>query len=106
MKKRNVTSNTTNDPDKLKAGYIRDYISGQPVKETPEETEAVQVFTRRLVEDYSYPKEHIQTRPQHRVRKRSLRRGKVLPRRHCYLSVVKEDRGRSVHGCRMQEEKP
>lgn len=54
----------------LSAGYLIDYISGLRVRATPEETEAVQVFCRRLVEDYGYPREHIQTRPQFRVRKR------------------------------------
>jgi type I restriction enzyme M protein len=53
-----------------KDGYIIDYISGQEVKATPEETEAVQVFARQLVEDYGYPKTHIQTRPQFRVKAR------------------------------------
>jgi type I restriction enzyme M protein len=52
----------------LKEGYIKDYISGQPVKATPEEIEAVQVFSRMLVEDYGYPLENIQTRPQFRVK--------------------------------------
>lgn len=50
-------------------GYIEDYISGINVKATPEEIDAVQVFSRILVEDYGYPKEYIQTRPQHRVKK-------------------------------------
>jgi len=36
----------------LKAGYILDYISGLPVRATLGETEAVQVFARRLAEDY------------------------------------------------------
>ncbi len=54
----------------FKPGYIPDYISGQPVKATPEEVHALQVFARRLVEDYGYPKSRIQTRPQFRVRKR------------------------------------
>lgn len=47
---------------------IRDFISGQLVRATPEEVEAVQVFARRLVEDFGYPKKLIRTRPQHRVR--------------------------------------
>ena len=50
---------------------ITDYISGFQVYATPEEVEAIQVFSRQLVEDYGYPKEHIQTRPQHR--------GKIRP---------------------------
>ncbi len=37
---------------------------------TPEEIEAVQVFSKRLVEDFGYKKEQIQTRPQFRVRRR------------------------------------
>ena len=63
----------------LKPGYLLDFISGQRVKATPEETEAVQVFARRLVEDYGYPKEHIQTRPQYRVRKRPSDEEKSYP---------------------------
>lgn len=54
----------------LKSGYVIDYISGEEVKATPEEVQAVQVFARRLVEDYGYEKSQIQTRPQFRVRKR------------------------------------
>lgn len=52
----------------IKEGYILDYISGQPVKATPEEVEAVQVFSQQLVDDYGYPKNNIQTRPQYRVK--------------------------------------
>lgn len=48
--------------------YIVDFISGEKVLSTPEEIEAVQVFSKQLVEDYNYPKSHIQTRPQFRVR--------------------------------------
>lgn len=51
-----------------KDGYTFDYISGIEVKKTPEEIEAVQVYSKILVEDYGYPKDHIQTRPQHRVK--------------------------------------
>ena len=47
---------------------ISDYISGKLVVAGPEELESVQVFSKRLVEDYNYPKEHIQTRPQYRVK--------------------------------------
>ena len=41
----------------LREGFIVDYISGRQVKDGPEEREAVQVFSRSLVEDYNYPKE-------------------------------------------------
>jgi len=54
--------------ENLKDGYIVDYISGEQVKATPEEVEAVQIFARQLVEDYGYTKEQIQTRPQYRVK--------------------------------------
>lgn len=54
----------------LKEGYIEDFISGTAVRGTPEEIEAVQVFSKMLVDDYGYPKELIQTRPQWRVKVR------------------------------------
>lgn len=47
--------------EELKEGYIFDYISGIQVKETPEEIEAVQPFSKILVDDYGYPKENIHT---------------------------------------------
>lgn len=52
----------------IKDGYIIDYISGQEIKATPEEVEAVQPFSEQLVEDYGYSKEEMQTRPQFRVK--------------------------------------
>jgi type I restriction enzyme M protein len=63
----------------LKHGFVRDYASGIIVKATPEEAEAVQVFAQRLVEDYGYPKECLQTRPQYRVRKRPSDEAKAYP---------------------------
>ena len=54
----------------LKEGYVRDYVSSEIIKATPEEIEAVQVFSKRLVEDFSYSKEQMQTHPQFRVRRR------------------------------------
>src|SRR5947207_2316239 len=63
----------------LKVGYILDYISGTPVKVTPEEVDAVQVFARRLVDDYLYDKKQIQTHPQFRVRKRPSDEEKSYP---------------------------
>ncbi len=53
-----------------KKDYIVDFVSGQQVRATSEELEAVQVFAKQLVEDYGYPKRYIQTRPQFRVRVR------------------------------------
>ncbi len=46
---------------------LRDYISGLEIKATPEEVEAVQVFSKQLVEDYCYSKQQIQTRPQFKL---------------------------------------
>jgi type I restriction enzyme M protein len=65
--------------DDLKEGYIFDYISGEQVKATPEEVEAVQVFSRQLVEDYGYSKEQIQTRPQYRVKSNPSDTSKSYP---------------------------
>lgn len=48
---------------------VIDFISGAEVPATPEEVEAVQVFARRLVEDYLYPTSNIQTHPQFGVRR-------------------------------------
>src|SRR5579862_913106 len=63
---------TSPDPSEEVAelGYVPDYISGKLVRATSEEVDAVQVFSRRLVEDFNYPKDFIQTRPQFRVRMR------------------------------------
>lgn len=58
---------------------MQDYISGELVRATPEEVDAVQVFARRLVEDYGYDKSQIQTRPQHRVRTRPSDEEKSYP---------------------------
>lgn len=62
-----------------KNNCILDYISEKEVKATPEEVNAVQVFSRILVEDYKYPKEHIRTRPQFRVKARPSDTKKEYP---------------------------
>lgn len=72
----------------VKAGYIVDYISGQQVRATPEEVEAVQIFAKRLVEDYGYSKSQIQTRPQFRVRKSPSDEEKSYP---VDIAVFKSD---------------
>ena len=60
-------------------GSIVDFISGEQVRATAEEVQAVQVFARRLVEDYGYGKDQIQTRPQYRVRARPSDRQRSFP---------------------------
>jgi len=72
-------SPTTETADIVRDGYLIDYISGKIIKDGPEEREAAQVFARMLVEDYGYPKEHIQTRPQHRVKVRPSDTKKEYP---------------------------
>lgn len=56
-----------------------DYISGIEINITPEEIEAVQVFSKQLVEDYGYSKDQIQTRPQYRVKSRPSDTKKEYP---------------------------
>ena len=60
-------------------GQIQDFVSGHWVKAGPEEVEAVQIFARRLVEDYGYAKSQIRTRPQYRVRIRPSDEEKSFP---------------------------
>ncbi|MDR2627746.1 MAG: type I restriction enzyme HsdR N-terminal domain-containing protein, partial [Dysgonamonadaceae bacterium] len=73
---------------------ITDYISRVQVNATPEEIEAVQVFSRQLVEDYGYPKEHIQTRPQYRVKVRPSDTKKEYPVDIAvFLDQLKDDDG-------------
>lgn len=45
----------------LKKGYIKDFISGQSVKHTPEKLNAVQLFSKQLVEDYNYKDSYTNT---------------------------------------------
>ncbi|MDR1877755.1 MAG: N-6 DNA methylase [Flavobacteriaceae bacterium] len=73
---------------------IIDYISEVEINATPEEIEAVQVFSRQLVEDYGYPKEYIQTRPQYRVKVRPSDTKKEYPVDIAvFLDVLKDDDG-------------
>lgn len=65
--------------ESVAAGYLKDFISGLTVRATPEEVDAVQVFARRLSEDFGYPKSHIITRPQYRVRRRPSDEKKSFP---------------------------
>ena len=65
--------------DANREGYIIDFISGLQVKESPEEIDAVQPFSKILVDDYGYPKSHIHTRPQYRVKVRPSDKKKEYP---------------------------
>ena len=59
--------------------HITDFISGRKIKATPEEIDAVQLFSKQLVEDYHYPKKHIQTKPQFRVKSKPSDTKKEYP---------------------------
>lgn len=63
----------------LKEGYIKDCISGQELKATPEEVQAVQPFAIKLMDDYGYPKANIQTHPQWHVKARPSDTKKEYP---------------------------
>ena len=71
------------------AERVIDYISGIEVPATPEEIEATQVFSKLLVEDYGYPKEHIQTRPQFRVKVRPSDTKKEYPVLMNFLTMLR-----------------
>jgi type I restriction enzyme M protein len=78
--KRGVVKAVADSPEQQETnGLVEDFISGERVAAKPEEMEAVQVFARRLVEDYGYPKAHIRTRPQVRVRRSPSDEGKSYP---------------------------
>jgi len=48
------------EPERGKAGYIRDFITNAWIKATPENKDAKVVFEERLVREYGYSKEQIQ----------------------------------------------
>ena len=79
IRKQAVVIEPEAESGEVKPGFLRDYVSGVTVKASPEELEAVQIFSRRLVEDYGYPKNCLQTRPQYRVRKRPSDEAKAYP---------------------------
>lgn len=66
-------------PSSTPPEVVEDFISGKTLKATPEEIEAVQIFAEKLVKDYGYPKEHIQTRPQFRIRRSPSDEEKTYP---------------------------
>ena len=58
---------------------VIDFVSGATIRSTPEELHAVQVFSKILVNDYGYPKSHIRTHPQWRVKTRPSDTKKEYP---------------------------
>jgi type I restriction enzyme M protein len=82
-------------------------VSGTQVRATPEEVEAVQIFARRLVEDYGYAKSQIYTRPQYRVRIRPSDEEKSFPVDIAVFNSAKktEDELFMVVECKKKERK-
>ena len=62
-----------------RSDQIKDFITGVLIRSTPEEREAVQPFAEILVKDYGYPKTHIRTHPQWRVKARPSDEKKEYP---------------------------
>ena len=60
-------------------GKIEDFVSGKLIHAGDEELQATQPFARLLVEDYGYPKAHLQTRPQWRVKASPSDKQKSVP---------------------------
>jgi len=58
-----------------KEGYVKEPVSGKLVKITPERVEAKIVFAQRLLNEYGYSKEQIQTFPEFYIQKGSTKIG-------------------------------
>lgn len=86
------------------AERIIDYISGVEVPATPEEVEATQVFSKLLIEDYGYPKNYIQTRPQFRVKARPSDTKKEYPVDIAVFSSA-DKTDENIYNRRVQKEK-
>lgn len=52
---------------RLESHQIIDFISGQVVRAGPQELDAVQVFSQRLVQEYGYSRQQCQTRPRFHI---------------------------------------
>lgn len=59
----------------VKEGYVKDPVSGRLVKITPERVEAKIIFAQRLLSEYGYSKEQIQTFPEFYIQKGSTKIG-------------------------------
>src|ERR1700674_4210418 len=79
MRRKSSQENDKENGGEESVGCLFDYISGKQVKATPEEKEAVQIFSRRLVEDFGYEKTQIATHPQYRVSRSPSDEAKSYP---------------------------
>ena len=64
-----------NDLPSIEEGLVRDPVTNQFVKKTPERVEAKIIFSERLINDYGYDKEQIQTFPEFYIQKGSMKIG-------------------------------
>lgn len=65
----------TEESLEVKEGYIKDPVTGQLVKTTPERAEAKIVFAERLINEYGYSRDQIQTFPEFYIQKGSMKIG-------------------------------
>ena len=73
--------------EQVKEGYLIDCISGQTLKATPEEVQAVQPFAKKLMEDYGYPVAHIQPVSRNRYSGKANRKI-ALPKREIIWPIT------------------
>lgn len=59
----------------VREGYIKDPVTGYSVRATPERVEAKIVFAERLITEYGYSKDQIQTFPEFYIQKGSTKIG-------------------------------
>lgn len=66
-----------NSPKKIQArdGYVEDPVTGELVKAKPETEEAKIVFAQRLITEYGYSRDQIQTWPEFWIQKGSMKIG-------------------------------
>jgi len=65
------------EEEKVKQGYIRDFVTGKLLKDTPEERRR-QEIERRLVEEWGYPKELIDTEVEIQFGSKKLGRADIV----------------------------
>jgi len=84
----------------IEEGYLEDYLTGDPIKDNPEER-VRQIYLKRLNEEYNYPKRHIEK--EFMIQKGSKKIGPAdivifhsdahsLDNIHTIVEVKKEDR--------------
>jgi len=75
MARKKKNSNIEQISELKKEGYVIDPVTGQEVKATPERVEAKLIFAERLINEYGYSKDQIQTFPEFYIQKGSMKIG-------------------------------